>query len=828
MFSCKDEQCIDVRWRCDGYNDCGEWEDEQDCVCTYDQFRCSNRQCVEGSRACDGYYDCLDRSDELQCGCESQGMVTCGNYGNQCLPPHFLCDGEIDCLGGWDEQGCPQTDQPSNCPLSFHFSISSTFFIRRVTCDESCVSVTKLCDGNRDCNDGTDEDGCGESDQDKFKLGSVFKPMAHKNPTFNWRCEALTLQTCGQLTYNVTRMPNFLGHVTQLKTAMSPEYVMLTTIVHTSTIYTVWRLLHTHILKCQLCSNGTLCCRRLPCRSLCEDVRRSCAKVLLAAALTWPRFLSCESFPTKSKETDCYHPGNGKAFFPHSSPTEECSYGQFKCRNSTDGPGHQCLPMTSRCDGVTQCNDGSDEVDCNCNDLNRFRCRSGGKCLTMSHVCDGHNDCPENSDEDSCSTYIPQQLPAYEVMLNLSAPGNCTAAQLSCYDYSCVPKSSWCDGNDDCPDGSDEMNCCMYQNGFLDISLLSPNQLGKRITEEGDNAVEKGILNRYDPITSRWLPICADSWNFLLSHQVCSQMGYSKAKSFETVIYVPTRHRRSCHVHLRNGDNQRIRRIQGALECGSQHCRSERHVQITCKPRSCGKRNDVTDGRRIYTRILGGRTSRDRTWPWVTSLTLPGMKHVCGATLVRPEWLISAAHCFQEREGLGVWKARLGTGNGGVMEFNVTDVVVHPRYNAEAVDFDIALVKLGGRVRSFNAEPLCLPTFDIDPGSYCVIAGWGVTEGLQGGTRKLQEGSVHVIERSTCQRYYPNHVISDRMMCAGRGGTVDACSGDSGGPMMCWHPQRRQWQLSGVTSWGSSCTPHSAPGVYTDVKYFSKWAERQM
>jgi len=45
---------------------------------------------------------------------------------------------------------------------------------------------------------------------------------------------------------------------------------------------------------------------------------------------------------------------------------------------------------------------------------------------------------------------------------------------------------------------------------------------------------------------------------------------------------------------------------------------------------------------------------------------------------------------------------------------------------------------------------------------------------------------------------------------------------------MCWQSDTMQWQLSGVTSWGSSCKPHSAPGVYTDIRYFARWARAAM
>ncbi len=44
-------------------------------------------------------------------------------------------------------------------------------------------------------------------------------------------------------------------------------------------------------------------------------------------------------------------------------------------------------------------------------------------------------------------------------------------------------------------------------------------------------------------------------------------------------------------------------------------------------------------------RIIGGSTTADGQWPWQASLHFKG-SHSCGGTLVAPDFIITAAHCF--------------------------------------------------------------------------------------------------------------------------------------------------------------------------------------
>jgi len=62
-------------------------------------------------------------------------------------------------------------------------------------------------------------------------------------------------------------------------------------------------------------------------------------------------------------------------------------------------------------------------------------------------------------------------------------------------------------------------------------------------------------------------------------------------------------------------------------------------------------------------------------------------------------------------------------------------------------------------------------------------------------------------------------------MCAGDidKGKIDACAGDSGGPLAWLDPTTDQVKISGIVSWGGGCAVPHEPGVYADVRNQLEW-----
>lgn len=238
--------------------------------------------------------------------------------------------------------------------------------------------------------------------------------------------------------------------------------------------------------------------------------------------------------------------------------------------------------------------------------------------------------------------------------------------------------------------------------------------------------------------------------------------------------------------------------------------------------------------------MVGGTNADEGEWPWQVSLHVQSQGHVCGASIISPNWMVSAAHCFIDERDFRysdhkMWTAYLGLHDQskrsatGVQELGLKRIITHPFFNDFTFDYDIAVLELEKPAEySSTVRPICLPesSHTFPAGKAIWVTGWGHTQ--EGGTSALilQKGEIRVINQTTCESLLPQQ-ITPRMMCVGYlSGGVDACQGDSGGPLSSVEADGRIFQ-AGVVSWGDGCAQRDKPGVYTRISEFRDWIKEQ-
>lgn len=222
-------------------------------------------------------------------------------------------------------------------------------------------------------------------------------------------------------------------------------------------------------------------------------------------------------------------------------------------------------------------------------------------------------------------------------------------------------------------------------------------------------------------------------------------------------------------------------------------------------------------------RIIGGVDAEPGQYPFMVSLQrLPGgesdhERHTCGATLISPSWVLTAAHCVADARSADLaalagittleTKPRRRTSN-------VKAIHVHPAYDPTTLVNDVALLQLKRPIAKVEPAAVLLKGDGayLRPGRAFTVTGWGVTHlDADALPTVLQTVQVPFVSFKQCNAAYPD-LQAGTAICAGAEG-IDSCQGDSGGPLMVQRQGR--WTVLGTVSWGEGCALEGLPGVYS-------------
>jgi hypothetical protein len=450
--------------------------------------------------------------------------------------------------------------------------------------------------------------------------------------------------------------------------------------------------------------------------------------------------------------------------------SDEQSCDLWKCANDEKQcTGGQCLPVSYFCDGKSDCNDHSDELQCN-STCDGYQC-SNSYCISSTLRCNGVNDCTGGEDEQNCE---------------------CSSNDFKCNTGSeCIPKNQVCDNIAQCTDRSDEWQC---------VQLDGVQLFAKKESEIA-------------------MKVCSDNWTDIWSNFVCQSLGFTETKT--TNFRTNENSTENFVGYLKLKDNSSLnssKSLTGYLEPASTSCET---VEIKCSSKHlCGD-------------FGGKDPLSMEMWPSVVYLHNTKTHKSCTSSLVKRNWILSSYSCVhsidesllpEQWEAISS-KSRVAN-EQNLTKRSVSRIISHPGIKFEKFRYfnDSVLVELSVPYDlSDEVNTICLPEQVVDNKQPCVSAGWsyespGVFKQF---SRYLSEPLMQTDLCNSTEHF--NGFLTEQEICVASG-EMEASNMEIGSPLMCL-AENGLWQLQGMLSYRGGYGRSSKPSLYNAILESVPWVE---